>query len=212
LEDNSENRIDINQLLKKNNNLISIFPGSRKSELEILTPILIDFIKLMNKKYNDFTFVFHSTKEYSELVQLYIKKNNLNNCEIVSDNKIKSHILKKSVFAVSKSGTVSLEICNAKIPSLIIYKMGFLNFLIIKMLVKTKYANIINIAAKEEVIPELLQSNCNAKKIFESVSDFLSNPKKIEIQINNTQSILNDFRTKKSSSFQAASALNRFLI
>ena len=35
------------------------------------------------------------------------------------------------------------------------------------MLVKIKYANIINIAAKEEIIPELLQSNCNSKKIFE---------------------------------------------
>ena len=62
-------------------------------------------------------------------LQTYIKKNNLNNCEVISDNKIKSHILKKSVFAVSKSGTVSLEICNAKIPSIIIYKMGLINFL-----------------------------------------------------------------------------------
>ena len=51
------------------------------------------------------------------------------------------------------------------------------------MLVKTKYANIINIAAKEEIIPELLQSNCNPKKIFENVSDFLDNPEKIESQI-----------------------------
>ena len=63
----------------------------------------------MNVKYNDFTYVFHSTKEYSELIQTYIKKNNLNNCEVISDSKIKSHILKKSVFAVSKSGTVSLR-------------------------------------------------------------------------------------------------------
>ena len=72
----------------------------------------------MNKKYNDFTFIFHSTKEYSDLIQTYIKKNDLNNCEVVSDEKIKFHILKKSAFAVSKSGTVSLEICNAKIPSI----------------------------------------------------------------------------------------------
>jgi hypothetical protein len=27
----------------------------------------------MNKKYKDFTFVFHSTKEYSDLIQSYIK-------------------------------------------------------------------------------------------------------------------------------------------
>jgi lipid-A-disaccharide synthase len=211
LDNTFESPIDINQILKKNNALISIFAGSRKSELEVLTPIILDFILLMNKKYNDFTFVFHSTKEYSKFIQIYIKKYNLNNCEVISDNKIKSYILQKSVFAVSKSGTVSLEICNAKIPSIILYKMGLINFFIIKMLVKTKYANIINIAAKEEIIPELLQSNCNPKKIFENVSDFLDNPEKIDAQIKKTQLIINNFKTKNPSSFQAATALNKFL-
>ena len=79
------------------------------------------------------------------------------------------------------------------------------------MLVKIKYANIINIAAKEEIIPELLQSNCNPNKIFEYVSDFLENPQKIANQIKKTQSIINNFKTKKSSSAQAAIALNKFL-
>jgi lipid-A-disaccharide synthase len=211
LDKNFDSVIDSNQIPWKNNTLISIFAGSRKSELETLTPILLNFIKLMNKKYNDFTFVFHSTKEYSELIRSYIKKYNLNNCEVISDNKIKSHILKKSIFAVSKSGTVSLEICNAKIPSIIIYKMGLINFLIIKMLVKIKYANIINIAAKEEIIPELLQLNCTPKKIFECVSDFLNNPKKIDNQIKKTQFIINNFKTKKPSSVQVAITLNKLL-
>ena len=49
----------INQILEKNNAVISVFAGSRKSELEVLTPIILDFIQLMNKKYNDFTFVFN---------------------------------------------------------------------------------------------------------------------------------------------------------
>ena len=79
------------------------------------------------------------------------------------------------------------------------------------MLVKTKYANILNIAAKEEIIPELLQSNCNSKKIFEYVSDFLDNPEKIKIQIKKTQLLLNNFKTSKSSSEQAAIALNKLL-
>ena len=211
LENTLASAIDINQILGKNKAIISLFAGSRKSELEILTPILLNFIKLMNNRYNDFTYVFHSTKEYSGLIQAYIKESNLNNCEVISDNKIKSHILKKSVFAVAKSGTVSLEICNVKIPSIILYKMSLINYLIIKMLVKTKYANILNIAAKEEIIPELLQSNCNPKKIFEYVCDFLDNPDKIETQINKTQLILNNFKTNKSSSELAATALNKLL-
>ena len=79
------------------------------------------------------------------------------------------------------------------------------------MLVKIKYANIINIAAKEEIIPELLQSNCNPKKIFEYVSDFLDNPEKIKMQVKKTELLINKFKTKKPSSTQAAIALNKLL-
>ena len=211
LDTTNENANDINQILEKNKALISVFSGSRKSEIDVLTPIILNFIKLMNEKYEDFSYVFHSTKEYSDLIQSYIKKNNLSNCEVISDDKIKNHILKKSIFAVSKSGTVSLEICNAKIPSIILYKISLINFLIIKMLVKTKFANIVNIAAKEEIIPELLQSNCNPKNIFTVVSDYLNNPKKMNEQISKTQIILNNFKTNNSSSTLAAKSLNRFL-
>ena len=144
-------------------------------------------------------------------MQSFVKESNLSNCEIVSDDKIKSHILQKSIFAVAKSGTVSLEICNAKIPSIIIYKMGFINFLIVKSLVKTKYANIINFAANEEIIPELLQSNCNPKKIFEVVSNYLDNPKKIDEQVSKTQTILKSFKTNSLSSTLAANAINKYL-
>ena len=79
------------------------------------------------------------------------------------------------------------------------------------MLVKIKYANIINIAAKEELIPELLQSNCNPKNIFKFVSEFLDNPKKIQEQVEKTQIILNTFKTDKSSSELASKALNNLL-
>ena len=211
LDSTTESAIDINQILGKNKALISIFAGSRKSEIDVLTPILLNFIKLMNKKYNDFSYVFHATKEYSDLILSHIKKNNLNNCEVINDSKIKDHILKKSVFAVSKSGTISLEICKAKIPSVIIYKMGLINFFIIKMLVKTKFANIINIAAKKEIIPELLQSNCNPKKIFEVVSNYLDNPNKIDEQVSKTQKILKSFKTNTLSSTLAAKAINKYL-
>jgi lipid-A-disaccharide synthase len=211
LESKVESGIDINQILGKNKALISIFAGSRQSEINVLTPILLNFIKLMNEKFNDLTYVFHSTKEYSDLIQSKITEKGLKNCEVISDNKIKNHVLQKSIFAVSKSGTVSLEICNAKIPSIILYKMSLINFLIVKMLVKTKFANIINIAAKEEIIPELLQSDCNSNNIFNVVSDYLNNPKKMDEQISKTQSILNNLKTNNSSAALAANALNKRL-
>jgi len=211
LENKDNDKIDINQVIGKNKALVSIFAGSRTSEVNVLMPILLNFIKLMNNKYNDFTYVFHSNNEHSELINIYIKNSAQSNCEVVSDKIIKSHVLKKSIFAIVKSGTVSLEVCNAKIPSIILYKMNFVNFLIIKMLVKIKFANIINIVANEEIIPELLQSECNAKNIYKVLSDHLESPLKTQEQIKKTQIILDRFRTNTPSSELASKALNRFL-
>ena len=132
------------------------------------------------------------------------------NCEVVTDERIKAHVLEQSMFAVSKSGTISLEICNAKIPSIIIYKMGMINFFIVKMLVKVKFANIINIAANEEIIPELLQSKCNPTNIYNTVDKLLSDKQAMEKQITKTQGIIRDFKTEKSSEI-ASSVLTRNL-
>ena len=206
-----DDRIDINQVVGKNKALVSIFPGSRISEIDAHIPVLISFIKLMGEKYNDITYIFHSNRVHNELINSHIKNSNLSNCEVISDSKIKSHLLKKSIFAIVKSGTVSLEVCNSKIPSIIIYKMNFINFLIIKILVNVKYANIINIAANEEVIPELLQSKCNSKDIYKVVIEHLESPLKRERQIIKTQTILNSFKTDKPSSELAGQALNKLL-
>ncbi len=211
LEKSNKAKTDLSDLIKKDKKIISLFAGSRSSETSILLPILIDFIKLMNDKYNDYLFVFHATDENKNYINNNIKASNLNNVEVISDENIKFQILSNSVFAVSKSGTVSLEICNAKVPSIIIYKMNFLNFMIVKFLVKIKYANIINIINNKEVIPELIQNECNPKEIFKSVVYFLKNPSLMDKQINDFTNTLEEIRSKTSSADEASSVLSGYL-
>ncbi len=211
LENDSKSKIDINQLIGRNKAIISLFSGSRESEVNTLTPILFDFIKIMNKRYEDFLYVFHTTKSQRVSIEKHLNTSNLKNVEVISDEKIKNHILRKSIFAVAKSGTISLEICNQKIPSIIIYKMNFINFLIIKFLVKIKFANIINIAANKMLIPELLQSQCNSKEISEVVSSFLEDNNKISEQIKNVTEILDSFKTKNLPTDLVAESLRKSL-
>ena len=210
LEDKEKDKIDVSQIIKNHKKIISIFPGSRQSEINVLLPILIDFVKMMNEKYKDIFFVFHPTSEHNKLIQARLIKEGFKNCGSISDEKIKSQILKSSIFAVSKSGTISLEICNSMVPSIIIYKMNSINFFIVKMLVKVKFANIINIAAGEEIIPELLQSNCNAKNIFNNVSRLLEDQNSLQKQINNSQEIISKFKTDQSSEIAASILSNSF--
>ena len=211
LEEKEKGKVDLSNITLDSKKIISIFPGSRLSEINVLMPILIEFIKLMNMKYNNYLFVFHSINENKNMINDKLKYSNLNNAEVVSNEKIKSEILSKSVFAVSKSGTVSLEICNAEVPSIIIYKMNFFNFLIIKLLVKVKFANIINIINEKEVIPELLQSRCNSEEIFNMVNSFLENPQLIKNQIENYQKTLKEIKSEASSTDKTADILIKSL-
>ena len=212
LEDEIDNKIDISGIISKDKKIISIFCGSRVSEVNLLLPILIDFIIMMNKKFKNLFFVFQSTVENKNLIINKINNYQLKNVEVISDHDIKKQILKKSIFAVTKSGTVSLEICNAKVPSIIIYKMNFLNFLIIKWFVKVRFANIINIFNNKEIIPELIQKDCNAKEIYNSVVYFLKNPDLIKKQIHDCQKTLLQIKSKSSSSDEAANILNKYLV
>ena len=211
LEKSIKSKTDLSNLISKDQKIISLFAGSRSSETSILLPILLDFINLMNDKFNDYLFVFHATEENKNYINDNIKTINADNIQVISDENIKSQILSNSVFAVSKSGTVSLEICNAKSPSIVIYKMNFLNFMIVKFLVKIKYANIINIINNKEVIPELIQSECNSKEIFKSVIYFLKNPALMDKQINDFSNTLHEIRSKTSSADEASSILLKYL-
>ena len=208
LEDNGKNKIDIKNVISDDKKIISIFSGSRSSEINVLTPILLKFIKMMKEKYDDIHFIFHTTNEHRETVKNLISKEDIKNYDVISDEKVKSYILKKSTFAVAKSGTISLEICNANVPSIIIYKINFINFFIVKMLIKVKFANIINIAAGKEIIPELLQDKCNAKSIFNKVDEFLTNPDLSTNQIDQFKEIIKDFKTNKSSDLASSILIN----
>ena len=211
IERNQNNKTVIENLLPKDKKIISLFPGSRNSETNVLLPILLDFVKLMNQKHNEYFFYIHATEENKNLILQQIKNFDFDNIDIVSEENIKSKILSKSIFAVSKSGTVSLQICNFNVPSIIIYKLSFINFMIFKILVNVKFANIINIINNREVIPELLQKECNADEIYRSVIYFLKNPELVKNQLLDCSKTLDGIRSKTSSASEACSILIKYL-
>ena len=212
IENNKKVKTSLENMAIKDKKIISIYPGSRKSEITVLLPIQLKFIKLMNNKYPDYFFIFHSTDENKKLIMNYFENADLKNIDVISDENIKTQILSKSVFAVCKSGTASLQVCNENVPLIIIYKLSFINFMIFKLLVNVKFANIINIINDREVIPELLQSECNAEEIYKSVIYFLKNPEYMNKQINDCKKTLEGIRSKTSSSSEAASILRNYLI
>ncbi len=211
LDDENKSNIKLDNLLSSSKKNISLFAGSRESEIKIHAPILFEFIEKMNNKESDFNFIFHSTDKYKNYLLNLLNKKNISNAEVISDDKIKNEILNKSVFAVVKSGTVSLEVCKLNIPSIIIYKMNFINYFIAKLFLKIKYANMLNIINDKEIIPELIQKDCSAAEIYKSVYYFLKKPELIEKQLFDVKSTIKDLKSSSSSSDEASKILLNYL-
>jgi len=204
-------KTDISNLIDTSKKIISVFPGSRLSELKLLLPVLIKSINLLSNRFKNIQFIFHSTLEKKDFIKNFISKYNIENVDVIFDDKIKDQILSKSIFAISKSGTISLEICSHKIPSIIIYKMNFINFMIVKLLVKIRFANIINIINDREIIPELIQKECNPDEIYKSVTYLLKNPDMMKEQIKQCQKTLDEIKSKTSSAEEAARVVLSYL-
>ncbi len=202
--------VEIKDFVKKKN-IVSLFPGSRESEVKILFPVLINFIKKMNLKDNSYHYIFHSTQKFKEMLKNKLLTENLSNVEVVSDDKIKSQVLKKSIFAIVKSGTISLDVCKNNIPSIIIYKMNFFNFHVAKFLLKIKYVNMINIINNKEIIPELLQDECNPNEIYKTFYYFMKKPILIKEQMSVVKNTIDDLKSSTSASDQASKVILSYL-
>ena len=209
LDDTNHKKIEINELLK--GKIISIFPGSRLSELKLHLPILIEFIKKMNKEKINYNYVFHATENSKNYLSQILKKNNLENIDIISNENIKIATIKKSIFAIVKSGTVSLEVCKQGVPSIIIYKMNLLNFFIAKLFLKIKFVNMINIINNKEIIPELLQNECNSSEIYKTVNYLLKKPELINEQLKQVNKTISELKSVTSSSNEASNVLLSYL-
>ena len=212
LDEEFKNNIKLDNLINVEKKYISLFAGSRESEIKVHAPILFNFIKKMNNKEKDYFFVFHSTVKYKNYLVNLLNNQNISNAEICSDEKIKNEILKKSIFAVVKSGTVSLEVCKLNIPSIIIYKMNYINYYLAKLFLKIKFANMLNIINDKEIIPELIQKDCNPNEIFKSVYYFLKKPELINRQLSDVSSTINDLKSSSSSSEEASKILLNYLV
>ena len=203
-----ENKIKYRKFsIPKNKKIITLCPGSRLSEIKIFMPIFTQLIKLINNKFGEnFIYHFPVLKEHESIIKYSLK--NQNSVIINIEENKKNFFIKKSLFTIAKSGTISLDICNNKSPLITIYKTSWFNYFMIRPFIKVKFGNIVNIMANKEIIPELIQFDCNVKKIFNIGSTFIQNK---NIRKNN---VINYFKyirkiTKRNTSKNIAKIIER---
>ena len=83
--------------------------------------------------------------------------------------------------------------------------------MIFKLLVNVKFANIINIINNKEVIPELLQGECNSKEIFNSVNYFIQKPEMIKKQQELVKKTVKSMQNDELSSLNTANIVLNYI-
>ena len=184
---NQLNNLTANQLIEpslENKNIIALLPGSRKQEILIKLPIMLQ----VASKFTDYHFVVAKAPGldenfYNELLAPY--KN-------VSSVVNKTYeLLSKSKAALVTSGTATLETALFNVPEVICYKGSSVSYQIAKRLIKIKYICLVNLIMDKEIVKELIQDELTVENIKTELN-------KILVDVNTLQQLQKDYTDLKT--------------
>jgi len=161
------------------NSLLVVLPGSRKGEIAHLEPVFKESVTLLKKRFEK----EHVTKQKLHIVVPVapsvkdIVREKMRDWENVlfvgADDKLAA--IAAGDAALAASGTVTTEIAIAKTPMVIAYKVDWLTAIWAKRVIITRFANILNFMANREIIPELLQKDCQPETLADRLFTLLTN-------------------------------------
>ncbi len=177
------------QKKKSDRIIISLLPGSRKSEVESILPTLIDSAKLLTDKFDCEIRILcnpHIEKEF------YLQFSDIENCKLIytpDDLDANYNSILNSDVVITKSGTSTLECALIGTPFLVVYKTGPVNYAIGKTLVDIKYISIVNILLNKLAVREFLQYDMTAENIYEEASRLIEDKQYSGTQCNEFKSL-----------------------
>ncbi len=156
----SENKLDTNK------KIIALLPGSRKQEIRVKLPIMLD---AMNNGSNYQLVVAGAPSLEKSFYSPFIREN----VQIVYGQTY--DLLHFAEAAIVTSGTATLETAIIGCPQVVCYKGSFFSYLIARMLIKVNYISLVNLIMNKELVKELIQQDCNATRIKEELDALLNN-------------------------------------
>ena len=194
--------------IPENATIITVTPGSRKSEIIIHMPVFCESLNLVARKCGNLEVIFVlANSTYKDLIKGFLTNAMFNFS--FSYDRLKSYGV--ADIALAKSGTNTLEIAASKTPMIVAYKLNIISYLLVKLFIKVKYISLINIIANEAIIPEYIQSDCRVENISSAIIDLLWGHEKSQIQLDECQKALYKlgFQSDQSPSFIAAQIIKK---
>ncbi len=153
--------------------LLCALPGSRRNEIRFILPAFRDAAAALAKQVPALVCVLPTVPHVAERVR-----------QAAVDWPTPLHVLdsedeKYSAFdaadaAIAASGTVTTELALSRTPMVVVYKMGWVTYVLTKPLFRLKYFTLVNLLLDRSVAPELLQGGATGKTIAEAVLPLLT--------------------------------------
>ncbi|HCZ34331.1 MAG TPA: lipid-A-disaccharide synthase [Cytophagales bacterium] len=147
--------------LKTTQPLIALLPGSRTRELQKIVPVMAEVAKAQPA----FHFAVAAIRNLH--TELYKPLAGLKNVSFIYDATY--DLLTHASAAIVTSGTATLETALFKVPQVVVYKAGYLEYLIAAQVVKVKFISLVNLIAGHEVVKELIQDKASVQHIGEEL-------------------------------------------
>jgi len=102
---------------------------------------------------------------------------------VIEDEQLKDDAFVAGTVALACSGTVTTELALAGTPMVVAYRIGAMTYAILKLIFKSPWVTMFNIAAKAFVAPEFLQAECTAENLEKAIAERLDDPALRERQV-----------------------------
>jgi len=157
--------------LKLNRRVIGLFPGSRRSEIDQLLPVMLEAAERIQQRNSNVDVVLPIAPGIDEA---YIKA-------ILAQSSVPVNVVKNNFYEltqacdaiVAASGTVTLEIALLATPHFIIYRVSPMSYRILSRLVKIPFVGLCNIVTGKNIVLELLQDAVTAERLDEELTHLL---------------------------------------
>lgn len=152
--------------------IISLFPGSRKQEIDSILPEMLEAVK----KYENYQVVIGGAPGFdADFYDRYLRQIS---AKVLFNRG--QQLMKYSRAALITSGTATLEAALLNLPQVICYKGNPASVFIAKNLVKIKYIGLANLIMDEPVIPELIQEEMTVENMQAELDKMLFDDKRRE--------------------------------
>ena len=154
-----------------NDKIITLVPGSRMGEVKRLLPVFREFIEKIPNA-NGYKFAIPVVETTAEYVKSVVANWNVRP-EIVPAA-ARYDLYRRTYVAVVASGTVSAELAMLHVPAIVVYKMNRVTTWIGHLLIRVRWASLVNILLNRTVYPEFLGEKATAKNIVHAFDKMIA--------------------------------------